>query len=444
MPEPSSIAPPLAHEFVQAARLIHHTLFSSTAKPPVTSPHPAVTDMVYRGLRHWGLAQVRSARLASSPPSPQVLALLAVAWAALEEKLRPPHTVVDEAVAAAKLLLPAAAKKLPGFVNALLRKTLTEPLASQADWLDPVAKWNAPSWWIKKIQLQYGGRADGVLQGFTTRAPLTIRRSETAPVSLSEYCAQLAAQGIVATQVGPQALVIEPPVAVEKIPGFTQGWVSVQDAAAQHVVGLFTLPHQGRSGGVCPPDAPALILDACAAPGGKSIALAQHHEAVVWAVDVSAFRLARLRHDLARVGSTLRGSIHTAVADLLNPAALTRAGVPEGFDAVLLDAPCSASGVVRRHPEIPWKRTPEAIATVVQTQQRLLDSLWRRVKPGGELAFVTCSVFLDEGEEQEQAFLKRTPDARPLSSPGRLLPTGNTEKGENQDGFFYARFQKQP
>jgi 16S rRNA (cytosine967-C5)-methyltransferase len=135
--------------------------------------------------------------------------------------------------------------------------------------------------------------------------------------------------------------------------------------------------------------------------------------------------------------------VQTAVADLLDPAALARAGLPASFDAVFLDAPCSASGVVRRHPEIPWKRTPEALATVVHTQQQLLDTLWGRVRPGGELVFVTCSIFLEEGEAQQQAFLERTPDARLMPSPGRLLPTAATEQGQNHDGFFYARFNKQ-
>jgi 16S rRNA (cytosine967-C5)-methyltransferase len=443
VPDPADFAPPLAQEFVQAAQRIYRILFAPPGKAPTTSPHPAVMDLVYRGLKHWGLTQVRIARLAPSPPAPLVLALLSVAWAALEEQRRPAHTVVDEAVAAAKALVPSSAKKISGFVNALLRKTLADVRSSQADWTHPVARWNAPPWWIEKIQLQYGERSEEILSGLTARAPLTIRLLDAAPMSRAEFLAQLGTLGRVGTPVGPHAVIIDPPMPVEEIPGFSEGWVSVQDAAAQRVVDAFSPQLFNSSKTHAMADRPALILDACAAPGGKSIALAQHHRATVWAVDVSAHRLARLRRDLVRVGSTLRGSVQTAVADLLDPAALARAGLPASFDAVLLDAPCSASGVVRRHPEIPWKRTPEALATVVHTQQQLLDTLWGRVRPGGELVFVTCSIFLEEGEAQQQAFLERTPDARLMPSPGRLLPTAATEQGQNHDGFFYARFNKQ-
>ena len=417
----------------QAARNIHQILFSHSSERLSLDTRAAVSDLTYRGLRHWGLAQVRAARLAAKSPDPPILCLLAVAWAALADAVRPAHTIVDEAVAAAKKLVPAsAAPKVSGFVKALLRKTLSDVAGCDQDWVQPVARWNAPLWWIQKIQKDYPDQAVAVLDGLRTRAPLTVRLVDASAPAMSAFLEQLRAMGLTGFCVGPQAVAIVPGVPVERIPGFASGQVSVQDAAAQVAATLFSSM-----------SASCAILDACAAPGGKSIALAQRYPGVVWAVDESAARLERLRRDLGRVAPTLRGRLEIRVANLLQESDCTRAGLPQQFDAILFDAPCSASGVVRRHPEIAWKRTPHDLARVVDTQRRLLDTLWRRLKPGGEFVFVTCSIFSEEGEDQVQQFLKRTPDAQPMPSPGRLLPIGNAAAGIDQDGFFYAKFKKQ-
>lgn len=453
MPEPGiskGLSRPLSDDIAEAAKAIA-AIFSGDDEPLSSPSSSAVSDLIYRGLRHWGLAQVRINRLAPKPPAPEILALLAVAWAALHDSLRSPHVVVSESVAAAKKLSSAAAaSKVSGFVNAVLRKTLTDPDAAKQDFANPVAKWNAPQWWIQKIEQDYSRHAPQVLDALCSRGSLTVRLVESADLSIAGYIELLQKNGLQGFQVGPAAVVIQPPVAVEKIPGFLQGTVSIQDSAAQQASSLFDdllVQEPDRLGR---PSRPWQILDACAAPGGKSVALAQRYHAQVWAVDQSQGRLARLSRDLPRVQQTLRGSIVSVVGDILDPdfwkaqAQQKTDGprMPESFDAILLDAPCSASGVARRHPEIPWKRSPQAIAAVVEVQRRMLDMLWGRLKPGGELVFVTCSVFLDEGEKQQQAFLERTGDARWIPSPGRQMPYARPQAGQDQDGFFFAKFKK--
>ncbi len=427
---------PLSQDIAQAAREI--TVILEKTDAPRNSKLPAaVADLTYRGLRHWGLAQVRAARLAPKLPGVEILAVLAIAWAALRDQLRADHVVVDEAVAAVKALAGekrgnlAAQTKLAGFVNALLRKTLADPAAALRDLEDPVAKWNAPLWWIQKIQADYADRAAAVLAALAHRGALTVRLSPSAP-AIGDYIALLQKEGFQGFQVGPYAVVVRPAAAVERIPGFSDGLVSVQDASAQWAGELFSDLK------------PLQVLDACAAPGGKTIALAQHLSATVWAMDQSLARLERLKRDLPRVQGTLKGTIKTIQADVLKPGSWQAEGLPAQFDAILLDAPCSASGVTRRHPEIAWRRDPQSIAHVVDIQRRMLDILWRRLKPGGELVFVTCSVFSEEGEEQQQAFLERTPDAVLMPSPGRCLPIADPESGQDQDGFFFAKFKKRP
>jgi 16S rRNA (cytosine967-C5)-methyltransferase len=395
---------------------------------------PAVSDLIYRGFRGWGLAQVRLQRMASKPPAIEIQTLLAIAWSALTSQMRPQHVLVDETVAAAKNMQGQA---VAGFVNALLRRTLADPLAA-ADAEHPIAKYNAPSWWIEKIIQDYPGSHEAVLNALTERSGLTVRLDSKVVVKPSAYCELLHEQGLQGIVVGPQAVSIRPPVPVSEIPGFSQGWVSVQDASAQEA--LHSIDAELLTAG------PIEILDACAAPGGKTVALAQRFDGRVWAVDSSAARLAKLTTDLPRVAPTLKARVETVVHDLLRPwsSAKSASGavLPQAFDLIVLDAPCSASGVTRRHPEIPWKRTPEQVKSVAQTQRQMLDLLWGRLQPGGQLLFVTCSIFSEEGEKQQEAFLNRTADAELLTSPGRLMPIAQIDKGIDQDGFFVARFRK--
>lgn len=396
---------------------------------PASTQDPAVSDYTYRALRHWGLAQVRLKRMASRRPPVSIEALLAVAWSALNENVREPHVIVSQAVESAKALgSPADAK----FVNALLRKTLAEPDSSARDFENPVARYNAPAWWLEKINRDHPQQAQPILEALCMRPPLTVRLLPSAwtAASFSQKLREVNCRAIV---LGEHAVAIDPPLNVSDIEGFAKGTVSVQDFAAQHAHRLFEFSSQTQT-----PD----ILDACAAPGGKSIALAQTYRARIWSMDVSRGRLNSLRADLARVGPTLLGSIHPVEADVLDPDGWPEALRGLQFDGILLDAPCSASGVVRRHPEIAWRRTREQVDRAAQIQHDMLDVLWKRLRPGGQLVFVTCSVFIQEGESQERDFLARTPDAVPCASPGRIMPACRPSEGIDQDGFFYAKFKK--
>lgn len=432
-------SPPLSRDLVRAAAEIEAVFASrdrAYGKSRQAALTPSVFDLVYRGLRSWGLSRVRLQRLAAKAPPITVRCLLAISWGGLRDALRPDHVMVSEAVTAARHL---GGVKTARFVNALLRRTLADPTAAMSDEQHPEALWNAPSWWIDKVQKQYPLQATEILQALVARAPLTVRVCGPAPQMACDYLVELETAGLRGWQVGPSAVVIVPAVAVSDIPGFVEGRVSVQDAAAQRIVEVLDPAR-------LPSSRSPMILDACAAPGGKSLALAQTHAATVWALDVAPGRLARLRSDLIRVEPTLRGQIRPVVGDVLDDSFWqTRAdvaGMPEVFDAIVLDAPCSASGVVRRHPDIPWRRTPEDIRHVVDIQRRMLDALWRRLAVGGEFVFVTCSIFQEEGEDQVRDFLARTPDARPLPAMGRILPVSNAPAGVDQDGFFFAKFFK--
>ena len=433
-------SPPLSASFAAAAQAIAHRL--SGGQGAIAPRPPAVSDLIYRGTRYWGLAQVRCGRLAKQQPDLEILALLAIAWAAIDQTLREPHTVVDEAVAAAKRLIRASgrsdatAKKISGFVNALLRASLSDPAAGEKDLEQPIARWNAPAWWIERIYSDHKDRAEAILNALSTRAPLTVRLCES-HLSSQQFIEKLSEKGLAGYRVGRHAIAIKPAVPVTEIPGFSQGWVSVQDSAAQLVIDPIQELCQrlGR---------PPIILDACAAPGGKTFAIAQSVRAEIWAADVSPSRLKRMREDWVRIMPTARSNVRFILLDVLDESAWGQEpGFDAGFDAIVLDAPCTGSGITRRQPEIPWRRDLIGLKAVVDTQRRMLDTLWRRLRPGGELIFLTCSVFAAEGEAQESAFLGRTPDARPLPSHGRILPVTDAECGNDQDGFFYARFQKQ-
>ncbi|HSN33133.1 MAG TPA: 16S rRNA (cytosine(967)-C(5))-methyltransferase RsmB, partial [Ideonella sp.] len=270
------------------------------------------------------------------------------------------------------------------------------------------------------------------------------------------YVGRLAQAGLGARAVGAQAVVLERPLPVGQLPGFAAGDVSVQDAAAQLAAPL--LLGLGPDGG--PASAwrlarGARVLDACAAPGGKTAHLLELADLDLLALDADPARLARVHENLDRLGLAAR----LVAADARRPEAWWD-GRP--FDAILLDAPCSASGIVRRHPDVPWLRRPGDIDALARTQAELLDALWPPLAAGGRLLYCTCSVFRAEGQAQIDAFLQRRPDARLAPappSPGHLLPLpdnpveGETPAGSavvgaagaeraSMDGFFYALIEK--
>ena len=422
-----------ALQAVRAGRSLNDALAACPA-----DARPATQALAFHVMRWLGSAQAVRAALAPKAPSPAIDALLTTALALLWPAGGLPysdHTLVDQAVRAARLRPNDAGRDSAPFVNAVLRRFLREREACVAALVaQPQARWNHPAWWTRHLQRDWPGQWQAVLEASNLHPPMTLRvnarRSEVAA-----YVATLAQLGVVARAVGPQAVVLDKPRPVSQIPGFAAGWVSVQDAAAQLAAPLLLgagLPAGSR------------VLDACAAPGGKTAHLLELADLDVLALDNDASRLARVDDTLARLG--LHAS--TLAADALDPPSWW-GGKP--FDAILLDAPCSASGIVRRHPDVRWLRRASDITALVKTQSRLLDALWPLLEPGGRLLYATCSVFKAEGQDQIDAFLQRQGDARRAAqpaSPGHLLPLpDNAEEGLAHrrvapDGFFYALLEK--
>lgn len=402
---------------------------------------PATQALSFTVLRQLGAALVLRPMLVPKPPPPALDALLLSALALLWPTGSPPpypdHTLVDQAVAAARQRAPASA----GFVNAVLRRFVRERDALVAAALrEPQARYQHPPWWVQRVQADWPAQADGLLAAANLHPPMVLRVN-TRRISVADYSAQLLAAGLTlhaaATPDTPQALVLAAPCPVQALPGFAEGWVSVQDLSAQRAAPLL-LGGDHAPGGL-PPLAPgARVLDACAAPGGKTAHLLELAELDLLALDSDTNRLARVGETLQRLG------LHAELlaADARNVAAWWD-GRP--FDAILLDAPCTGSGIVRRHPDARWLRRPTDLAALARTQATLLDALWPLLAPGGRLLYATCSIFRAEGQAQIDAFLQRTGQPRPQlapGSPGHLLPlpdNGPRPAGAPQgDGFFYA------
>lgn len=337
------------------------------------------------------------------------------------------HAALNETVAVTEALGKAWAR---GMVNAVLRRFTRESDVWHAD--DPAtARRSHPDWMVTQWQRDWPAQADAMLVANNCPGPMTLRvnrlRTTRAAALHRLRDAGIAAQ---AHPIALDAVQLAQPQAVERLPGFEQGDLSVQDAAAQLATQLLA-PRPGMR-----------VLDACAAPGGKTghIAECLNGDGELVAVDVSAARQQRVRQTLDRLGLNAR----LLTVDAAAPANL--AGLPL-FDRILLDAPCSAVGVIRRHPDIKLLRRESDVAAVAQRQAALLRALWCGLAVGGELLYVTCSTFKQENEAQIRAFLTHRPDARSLPiavdwgwdrQVGRQLLPGEAD----MDGFFYARLVK--
>jgi 16S rRNA (cytosine967-C5)-methyltransferase len=397
---------------------------------------PGVQALTFDVLRHLGTARALAQRLAQRAPAPPALALLHTALAILAAHQAgaryADHTLVDQAVEAAKLSRDT--RMQVGFLNACLRRFLREKAALLLSIeTDPVACWNHPLWWIDRVKADHPDQWRSVLEANQVPGPMVLRVNRRKQ-SREAYGTQLAAAGLSALPLGADGLVLAMPVPVERLPGFQQGSCSVQDGSAQIAADLLL---HGRDW-----TASDRVLDACAAPGGKTAHLLERSSASVLALDLDPKRCQRMRDNLERLG--LRADVK--VAD---------AGQPDDwwdgqlFDAILLDAPCTASGIVRRHPDARWLRRSSDVAQLAAIQARLLDVMWSLLKPGGRLVYATCSVFRAEGSDQVEAFLARHNDALVQRSAGHLLPDVGPSTGEfndnvpgGYDGFFYARMDK--
>jgi len=389
----------------------------------------AAQDLCYNTLRSYGVVDVALERLLQKPLTDfPVRGLLLTALAELAARPQSAHAVVHQAVEAAALLGHSRAK---GLVNAVMRnfqrrmpELLSEIQSTES------GRYRHPQWWIDALRLAYPREWESVLLESNRHPPMVLRVNRRR-LSAKGYLEKLDRAGIPARALGHDAVLLEKPCRVERLPGFAAGEVSVQDAGAQRAAPLLDVRDGMR------------VLDACAAPGGKTGHLLELAQCELLAVDADGVRARRIAENLSR----LKLSAKVVVGDCRKPEDFCE-GRP--FDRILLDAPCSASGVVRRHPDIKWLRRKTDVSEFGRTQAELLEALWRVLAPDGKLLYATCSVFPEENGAQVDNFLLRHPDAEMLPLPGlaendkgaprplegQILPSANS------DGFFYALLKR--
>ncbi|MGQ0751009.1 MAG: 16S rRNA (cytosine(967)-C(5))-methyltransferase RsmB [Betaproteobacteria bacterium] len=384
-----------------------------------------IQDLCYGALRFHGYLDTLLGALVEKPLRDDKLAsLIRIALYQLEYTRAGAHAVVDQAVLACVRLGHPAAK---GLVNAVLRNYLRRAVELRARVRrSEAARYSYPKWWIDKLRQQYPRHYAGMLEAGNRHPPMTLRVNRRRCM-VSEYLATLRERDIPAAPLDGNALVLERPRPVTELPGFAEGLVSVQDAAAQRAAPLLELTAGQR------------VLDACAAPGGKTAHILETADVALTALDRDAVRLERVRANLQRLGL----NANVLYGDALEPEAWWD-GRP--FERILADVPCSASGVVRRHPDIKWLRRPGDIGGFAEMQARMLAALWRLLVSGGKLLYATCSVFQEENHIQVERFLDRHRDARRLPLPGddttRQEHAGQILPDDRHDGFFYALLQK--
>jgi 16S rRNA (cytosine967-C5)-methyltransferase len=421
---------------------------TSALKQVDATLRPGVQALSFHVWRWLGTAEIIKSYLAKRAPPPQADTLLCVALAILCAESTGVHyeafTLVDQAVEAAKRHPDTSASS--SFINACLRRFLREKDAlTQKALTHPMGQWNHPQWWIKRLKIDHPNAWQDILQSNNTHAPLSMRINNKKS-SVDSYLAAYAAVNSIAIntvkKVGNFGVSFSKAVPVHEVLGFKDGTVSVQDAAAQLAAPLLL---EGMN-----VNSQSRILDACAAPGGKTAHLLEIVDCEVVALDIDAARCDLIHQNLNRVGLSAK----VLVADAAKPETWFDTRTDALFDAILLDAPCTASGIVRRHPDIRWLRRETDIAQLAEIQRHLLETLWKLVKPGGRLLYCTCSVFKAEGHDQVVLFTANNKNAKLLSSPGHLIPknsaktsvvTHNESNTEltNHDGFFYALFEKQ-
>ena len=401
-------------------RNLNQVLDESLRRKSVWTPQQraALQDLSYGTLRFYGQLRAMLELLLHKPLSDQrIYYVLLVALYQLEYSKAAQHAVVDHAVRAAQMLNP----KISGLANAILRnflrsrETLLEQAKQRAE-----GKYNYPQWWIDELQAQYGERSAAILEAGNRHPPLTLRVNRRR-VTLDQYAAILEQQEIPAHRIAPDALQLDKPVGVDKLPGFFDGLASVQDAGAQYAALLLDAQDGMR------------VLDACAAPGGKTAHILECAEVEMVAVDKDEQRLQRVAQNLQRLD--LKAQLLTGDA-----AAPESWWDGRAFQRILADVPCSASGVVRRHPDIKWLRRRADIAGFAEQQLAILQALWPLLEQDGKLLYATCSVFRQENEQVIAAFLAQQPDARRL--PPNLPDNGQLLPDDQHDGFFYALLHK--
>ncbi|MCF8198025.1 MAG: 16S rRNA (cytosine(967)-C(5))-methyltransferase RsmB [Sulfuritalea sp.] len=441
--------PPLAESLYEAAGLIAAVLSGRNFDAALSRTglsgqlRAAAMDLVYPTLRAFGRGDFLLGQLLERPlKDKSARGLLLAALARLEARPDDAPTIVNQAVKAATRL---AHGQFKGLVNGVLRSFLRrrEELLAAAD-ADPVAQWRHPAWWIERLRKDHPAHWQSILAAGNTHPPMCLRINRRRTTS-ADFLSELAADGIAARALDDDAILLARPVPVDRIPGFAEGLCSVQDWGAQAAAHLLDLGSGMR------------VLDACAAPGGKTAHLLEIADIELTALDVDDQRTTRITSNLRRLGLTA----NVQVADACAVDAWWDGHV---FDRVLVDAPCSASGVVRRHPDAKWLRRKTDLAGFATTQKTIVDALWRTLAPGGKMLYASCSVFEEENAHQVEAFIGRHADARQLPTqlqsygpkigPECVTTTDTTIRSttrDNQlqllpdaehDGFYYALLQK--
>jgi 16S rRNA (cytosine967-C5)-methyltransferase len=433
MTDISSRSASLAEALLGAAQLVAAVLdgrnfdVALAASPLVGVTRAAAMDLGYTALRAFGRGGFLLERLLEKPLKDRAAhGLLLTALARLEARPDEAHTTVDQAVTAAAQL---ARGQFKGLVNAVLRNFLRrrEELLALAD-ADPVARWRHPAWWIARLRQDHPAQWESILAAGNSHPPMCLRVNNRR-VTSADFLTQLAANGIAARALDEAAILLDKPVPVERIPGFAEGLCSVQDWGAQTAAGLLDVQDGMR------------VLDACAAPGGKAAHLLETASLDLTALDADASRTTRITDTLNRLGLTATVKVGDArvIDDWWD-------GRP--YDRILADVPCSASGVVRRHPDAKWLRRESDIAGFAITQKTIIDALWRTLVPGGKMLYATCSVFAEENARQIDTFIGRHADARRVPLACATTAALNTDAqlhhlpDAEHDGFYYALLQK--
>jgi len=412
----------LAEQLAEAARMVARVAAGASLADEmqrVRESRPALIDLTHGCLRRYGRVQAIVAALARrGRPDAQVEALLWCCLYAFDSARHAEHTVVNEAVKATGLLERWSAK---GFVNAVLRSYLRERQAIEARIeQDEPARRQHPQWWIDLVRQAYPADWQAALSFGNTHPPMWLRVNRRR-ADADGYARRLEEAGMRAQRGGSEALLLEKPVPVESLPGFAAGEVSVQDLGAQRAARCLDLRDGQR------------VLDACAAPGGKAAHMLELAELELTALDLDASRAERIATSLERLG--LRAGIR--VGDAARPGEWWD-GRP--FERILVDAPCSASGIARRRPDVKWLRRMQDLPVFADKQLSLLHALWPLLSPGGKLLYVTCSVFPQENDAVVDSFLAAEAQARRQALPdggaGQWLPAAQ------HDGFYYALIAK--
>ena len=428
-PVSNKLSPKLATILAAAAEAVAGVIDGRTPEASLQACLPAVRagamDLTYTTLRDYGrgdflLAQLTEKRL----PDTLVHSLLLVALSRLERRPEDAHTLVNQATDAAKEI---GNGRYKGVVNGVLRNFLRrqDELSTAAD-ADAVALHRHPAWWISRIRADHPQHWQAILAAGNSHPPMCLR-AQRRRVTSTNWQDSLTGEGIDARALNDEAYLLTRPIPVERIPGFADGLCSVQDFGAQAAAHLLDLS-DGMS-----------VLDACAAPGGKAAHLLELANVRLTALDIDERRLQRVQSNLDRLGLS-------ATLKVGDAAKLDTWWDGQSFERILADVPCSASGVVRRHPDAKWLRRETDLRSFARQQASIIDALWQTLARGGKMLYCTCSLFDQENAAQIGSFMARHTDAQRLpthlNTPSqsdlelKLLPTAE------HDGFYYALLQK--